>query len=274
MLSRTDAEGILSFLKGETEERPAMLLSSGYKASCELTEGVSWHRPSASQKDSPDFFCSHKVKPVRLSDYPEEIQRLIQAYRNTLDITCRFGLHTEAAVDAFIDHYNDLLSRADSLSSESRTLSREYRDLKRLQRLLGKVDSPVFVYGIRYDGTAQELKTSLDSLGDDRYEQLMILQDEIEAKISSLKSLKPQPADLDSPLYLPADTETRGLLRKLKKEWPEYFSDIAGKEINVELVTDYEALDVLEEFQKMNILKREIDRLRNNNIRSTKQPIT
>lgn len=83
----------------------------------------------------------------------------------------------------------------------------------------------------------------------------------------TVQERKSQPTDLHPPLYLSVEPVIRGLLKKLKSSWLESFECIAEKELYLAMVLDYEALEVLERFQKMQVLKREARQSRkaNNN---------
>ena len=202
-----------------------------------------------------------KRKKLDLSTYSEPERQLIFRFRNLLDITRRFGLNSSGDVKQFVAQYKDLQRQADDLSAESRDFSYDYRELKRLERLLKQLESPAFVYGTMYQGKAEELKEALEGISGARNDELIFLRDAIPERIKVLKEMNPQPESIQSELYSPPDFITANLLIRLKEACPQQFKDSTGSDINLQTITDYEALRILEAVRKSKVLDEEIEKL-------------
>lgn len=220
---------------------------------------------------APAIPAKKKAKKINLSSYSEEEKKLIYRFRNLLDVTHRFGLKTSEDVHAFIEHYNDIQKRADNLSAESRDYSYDYRELKNLERILKQLDSPAFVYGTMYEGKAEELKASLETIDEGRNDDLIFLRDSIPKQIDALKKRKPQPETINSELYSPPDFVTMNILIRLRETVPQYFKTTAGTDINLQLITELEALTILEQVQKSKVLDKEIEKLEANERKEDEQ---
>jgi len=203
-----------------------------------------------------------KKRPkLDLSTFSEEEKSFIYENRNILDITNRFGLDTPEKVHDFIAHYNDIITRADNFSAEARDFSYDYRELKQLERLMKQLTSPAFVYGTMYEGKAEELEAAIRTIGDDQTDDLIFLRDEISERIDDLRLQNPQPVELSSEHFTPPDFVTINTLIRLHDVCPEYFRTESDEDINLSVISDYDALQILERIEKSQVLDKEIDRL-------------
>ena len=88
------------------------------------------------------------------------------------DICDRLGLKNPEDIHDFIQKAHAIQEQADELSADSRDSARDYRELKKLERILSQANSVPFIYGPLYQGNGAELTENRKDLGPDIVDNL------------------------------------------------------------------------------------------------------
>lgn len=144
--------------------------------------------------------------------------------------------------------------QADELSAASRNSARDYRELKKLERILSQANSVPLIYGPLYQGNGEDLTENCRDLGSDIVDNLTGIKEKLPGIIESIQKQTPVEASLSDEYFSPADYETKALIQKIRDVFPDYFS----KELNLSTLSDYQALRILEDFSKSQLLDLEI----------------
>ena len=142
------------------------------------------------------------------------------------------------------------------LSAASRDSARDYKELKKLERILSQANSVSFIYGSLYQGNGEELTENRRDLGSDIVDNLTGIKEKLPGIIESIQKTVPIESSLSDEYFSPADYETKSLIQKIRNTFPDYFS----KELNLSTLSDYQALRILEDFSKVNLLDLEIQK--------------
>ena len=92
---------------------------------------------------------------------------MILQYKEVTDICDRLGLKNPEEIHDFIQKAHTIQEQADELSAASRDSARDYRQLKKLERILSQANSVPFIYGPLYQGNGEELTENRRDLGSD-----------------------------------------------------------------------------------------------------------
>ena len=142
------------------------------------------------------------------------------------------------------------------LSAASRDSARDYKELKKLERILSQANSVSFIYGSLYQGNGEELTENRRDLGSDIVDNLTGIKEKLPGIIESIQKTVPIESSLSDEYFSPADYKTKSLIQKIRNTFPDYFS----KELNLSTLSDYQALRILEDFNKANLLDLEIQK--------------
>lgn len=130
------------------------------------------------------------------------------------------------------------------------------KKLKKLERILSQANSISFIYGPLYQGNGAELTENRRALGSDIVDNLSGIKEKLPEIIENIQKQTPVEASLSDEYFSPADYETKAVIQKIRDAFPDYFS----KDLNLATLSDYEALRILEDFSKSNLLDMEIQR--------------
>ena len=195
-------------------------------------------------------------KRIDYGKYSDTEQKLILQYKNVVDICDRLGLKSPEEIHDFIHKAHAIQEQADELSAASRDAARDYKELKRLKRILSQANSAAFIYGPLYQGNGAELTENRRALGSDIVDNLSGIKEKLPILIENIQKDTPIEAGLNDEYFSPADYETKALIQKIRDIFPEYFSE----NLNLATLSDYEALRILGDFNKSNLLDLEIQK--------------
>ncbi len=196
------------------------------------------------------------TKKIDYLKYSDTERKLILQYKEVTDICDRLGLKTPEEIHDFIQKAHSIQKQADELSAASRDSARDYRELKKLERILSQANSVPFIYGPLYQGNGAELTENRKDLGSDIVDNLTSIKEKLPGIIENIQKQTPVEASLSDEYFSPADYETKAVIQKIRDAFPDYFS----KELNLSTLSDYQALRILEDFSKTNLLDLEIQK--------------
>lgn len=196
------------------------------------------------------------TKKLDYMKYSDLERKLILQFKEVTDICDRLGLKTPEEVHDFVQQAHAIQEEADNLSAASRDAARDYKELKKLERILSQANSISFIYGPLYQGNGAELTENRRALGSDIVDNLSDIKEKLPGIIENIQKQTPLEASLNDEYFSPADYETKALIQKIRDIFPEYFSE----NLNLATLSDYEALRILEDFSKSNLLDLEIQK--------------
>lgn len=196
------------------------------------------------------------TKKLDYLKYSDLERKLILQFKEVTDICDRLGLKRPEEVHDFIQQAHAIQEEADNLSAASRDAARDYKELKKLERILSQANSISFIYGPLYQGNGAELTENRRALGSDIVDNLSGIKEKLPEIIENIQKQTPVEASLSDEYFSPADYETKAVIQKIRDAFPDYFS----KDLNLATLSDYEALRILEDFSKSNLLDMEIQR--------------
>ena len=206
--------------------------------------------------DTKEENTKQPTKKIDYLKYSDTERKLILQYKEVTDICDRLGLKNPEDIHDFIQKAHAIQEQADELSADSRDSARDYRELKKLERILSQANSVPFIYGPLYQGNGAELTENRKDLGPDIVDNLNGIKEKLPGIIESIQKQTPVEAILIDEYFSPADYETKALIQKIRDAFPDYFS----KELNLSTLSDYQALRILEDFSKVNLLDLEIQK--------------
>ena len=201
-------------------------------------------------------FTKQPTKKIDYLKYSDTERKLILQYKEVTDICDRLGLKNPEEIHDFIQKAHTIQEQADELSAASRDSARDYRQLKKLERILSQANSVPFIYGPLYQGNGEELTENRRDLGSDIVGNLTGIKEKLPQIIENIQKTAPIESSLSDEYFSPADYETKALIQKIRYSFPDYFS----KELNLSTLSDYQALRILEDFNKANLLDLEIQK--------------
>ena len=204
--------------------------------------------------DLKDENMKQPTKKIDYLKYSDTERKLILQYKEVTDICDRLGLKNPEDIHDFIQKAHAIQEQADELSAASRNSARDYRELKKLERILSQANSVPFIYGPLYQGNGEDLTENCRDLGSDIVDNLTGIKEKLPGIIESIQKQTPVEASLSDEYFSPADYETKALIQKIRDVFPDYFS----KELNLSTLSDYQALRILEDFSKSQLLDLEI----------------
>lgn len=196
------------------------------------------------------------TKKLDYMKYSDLERKLILQFKEVTDICDRLGLKTPEEVHDFVQQAHSIQEEADNLSAASKDATRDYKELKKLERILSQANSISFIYGPLYQGNGAELTENRRALGSDIVDNLSGIKEKLPGIIENIQRQTPVEASLNDEYFSPADYETKAVIQKIRDAFPDYFS----KDLNLATLSDYEALRILEDFSKSNLLDMEIQR--------------
>lgn len=206
--------------------------------------------------DLKDENMKQPTKKIDYLKYSDIERKLILQYKEVTNICDRLGLKNPEEIHDFIQKAHTIQEQADELSAASRDSARDYKELKKLERILSQANSVSFIYGSLYQGNGEELTENRKDLGPDIVDNLNGIKEKLPGIIESIQKQTPVEAILIDEYFSPADYETKALNQKIRDAFPDYFS----KELNLSTLSDYQALRILEDFSKVNLLDLEIQK--------------
>lgn len=201
-------------------------------------------------------FTKQPTKKIDYLKYSDTERKLILQYKEVTDICDRLGLKNPEEIHDFIQKAHTIQEQADELSAASRDSARDYRQLKKLERILSQANSVPFIYGPLYQGNGEELTENRRDLGSDIVGNLTGIKEKLPQIIENIQKTAPIESSLSDEYFSPADYETKALIQKIRYSFPDYFS----KELNLSTLSDYQALRILEDFNKASLLDLEIQK--------------
>lgn len=204
--------------------------------------------------DLKDENMKQPTKKIDYLKYSDTERKLILQYKEVTDICDRLGLKNPEDIHDFIQKAHAIQEQADELSAASRNSARDYRELKKLERILSQANSVPFIYGPLYQGNGEDLTENCRDLGSDIVDNLTGIKEKLPGIIESIQKQTPVEASLSDEYFSPADYGTKALIQKIRDVFPDYFS----KELNLSTLSDYQALRILEDFSKSQLLDLEI----------------
>ena len=206
--------------------------------------------------DTKEESTKQPTKKIDYLKYSDTERKLILQYKEVTDICDRLGLKTPEEIHDFIQKAHTIQEQADELSAASRDSARDYRELKKLERILSQANSVSFIYGPLYQGNGEDLTENCRDLGSDIVDNLTGIKEKLPGIIESIQKTVPIESSLSDEYFSPADYETKAVIQKIRDAFPDYFS----KDLNLATLSDYEALRILEDFSKSDLLDMEIQR--------------
>lgn len=206
--------------------------------------------------DTKEESTKQPTKKIDYIKYSDTERKLILQYKEVTDICDRLGLKTPEEVHDFIQKAHTIQEQADKLSAASRDSARDYKELKKLERILSQATSVPFIYGPLYQGNSEELTENRRNLGPDIVDNLTGIREKPPQIIENIQRTTPVESSLNDEYFSPADYETKALIQKIRDTFPDYFS----KELNISTLSDYQALRILEDFNRANLLDLEIQK--------------
>ena len=163
--------------------------------------------------DTKEENTKQPTKKIDYLKYSDTERKLILQYKEVTDICDRLWLKNPEDIHDFIQKAHAIQEQADELSADSRDSARDYRELKKLERILSQANSVPFIYGPLYQGNGVELTENRKDLGPDIVDNLTGIKEKLPGITESIQKTVPIESSLSDEYFSPADYETKSLIQ-------------------------------------------------------------
>lgn len=208
--------------------------------------------PSLSHPDN-----SNSTAPFfEFSSYSPELQTLIKEYRLLKNYALEYGLSSTSDIDSFLAYQQDKRIELQKCKDDFDNATAKYKDLKFIQRTISDSSKTAFVYGAAYPGTAEELKTSKENLGNSKLDSLFETYHKLKDTLTSIDFSTLSKAPIHSTHFVPPAPEIKETLLNIKSLFPDSYKDI-----NVNTMSEYDALSLIKSIIEQQEIELEMKKL-------------
>lgn len=181
------------------------------------------------------------------------LKDIVKKYRLLKEDMLEYGINDKESADAFIEKYHTMQSDLQRLSDEVDAKSETYRDLRFIERTLSDIQKPAYVYGPVFSGQPEELNESKSNLGSAKLDHLFEVQKLLVDVVRDVDLSTLSKSPIGSSHFVPPSPEVKSVLRDVQAFLPN--------PINVNTISEYEALYLLNELVEQQKIEDEIKKL-------------